>query len=216
MYSLKRNEIILIGSGGHSRMIIECARELKYTVKFILDINSKKNSKEKILGIPIKSINHINELKKNSKVFLSIGDNLLRFKFYKKYKNYFNFINLIHPSSYVAKNIIMGNGNFIAPKAIINSLSKIGNNCIINSGSIVEHECEIKDNSHLGPGCIMCGRAKLKSNVFVGTGSIILPKISVERNCIVGAGSIVLKKTSPNSLYLGRPAKLKKTFKILI
>ena len=59
MYSLKRNEIILIGSGGHSRMIIECARELKYKVKFILDINSKKNSKEKILGIPIKSINHI-------------------------------------------------------------------------------------------------------------------------------------------------------------
>ncbi len=210
MYSLKKNEIIVIGSGGHSRMIIECAQVLKYKVKFILDINLKKNSKEKILATPIKNINHINKLKKNSKVFLAIGDNLLRLKFYKKYKNYFNFINLIHPSSYLAKNIIMGNGNFIGPKATINSLSKIGNNCIINTGSIVEHECEIKDNSHLGPGCIMCGRAKLKSNVFIGTGSIILPKISVERNCIVGAGSIVLKKTSPNALYLGSPAKLKK------
>ena len=54
MYSLKRNEIILIGSGGHSRMIIECARELKYTVKFILDINSKKILKKKFWEFRLK------------------------------------------------------------------------------------------------------------------------------------------------------------------
>ena len=74
-------------------------------------------------------------INKKSKVFLAIGDNSIRSKFYNKYKLHYNFINLIHPSSYVAKNIILGKANFIAPKVIINSLSKIGSNCIINKFS---------------------------------------------------------------------------------
>jgi len=212
MNSLKKSEIIIVGSGGHSRMIIECAQSLKFKVKYILDINKKKIVDEKILNVPVKNINYLKKIKKKSKVFLAIGDNSLRSKFYNKYKLYYNFINLTHPSSYVAKNVILGKANFIAPKVIINSSSKIGNNCIINSGSIIEHECEINDNVHVGPGSTLCGRTKVKLNVFIGSGSIIFPKVSIERNCIIGAGSLVLKKTSPNCLYLGRLAKIKKKY----
>lgn len=212
MKSLTKNQMIIIGSGGQSRMIIECAQCLKYKIKYIIDIRKKKDVKEKILNIPVKSINFLKEIKKRTKVFLAIGDNTLRSEFYNKYKLNYDFINLIHPSSYVAKNITIGKANFIAPKAIVNSLSKIGNNCIINSGSIVEHECEINDNVHLGPGSIMCGRSKAKLNVFIGSGSIIFPNIIIEKNCVVGAGSLLTNKTSPNSLYLGSPAKLKKKY----
>ena len=212
MRSLIKSQIVIIGSGGHSRMIIECAQCLKYKVKYIIDISKKKDVEEKILNIPVKNLVYLKKIKKKTKVFLAIGDNIRRAKFYNKYKLYYNFINLIHPSSYVAKNITIGKANFIAPKAVVNSLGKIGNNSIINSGSIIEHECEINDNVHIGPGSILCGRSKAKLNVFIGSGSIIFPKIVIEKNCVVGAGSIVINKTSPNSLYLGSPAKLKKTY----
>ena len=209
----KKSEIIIIGSGGHSRMIIECAQTLKYKIKYILDFNERNKSNEKILNISVKNNDHFKKIKKNSKVFLAIGDNNLRRKFYNRYKLYFNFINLIHPSSYVAKNVRLGNANFVAPKAIINSFAQIGNNCIINSGSIIEHECEIHDNVHIGPGSILCGRVKVKQNTFLGAGSKIVPNISVEKNCIIGAGSLLTKKTFANSLYTGIPAKLKKKIK---
>jgi sugar O-acyltransferase (sialic acid O-acetyltransferase NeuD family) len=212
MRSLIKSQIIIIGSGGQSRMIIECAQRLKYKVKYIIDIKKKKDGEEKILSIPVKNLSYLKNIKKKTKAFLAIGDNVIRSKFYNKYKLYYDFINLVHPSSYVAKNIILGKANFIAPKAIVNSLSKIGNNCIINSGSIIEHECEINDNVHVGPGSILCGRSKAKLNVFIGSGSIIFPKIVIEKNCVIGAGSLVLNKTTPNSLYLGSPAKLKKKY----
>ena len=42
MRSLIKSQIIIIGSGGQSRMIIECAQRLKYKVKYIIDIKKKK------------------------------------------------------------------------------------------------------------------------------------------------------------------------------
>lgn len=207
---MNKKNLIILGSGGHCRMIVECAERLNYKINYIIDINRKIKKYEKILNIEVREISYLEKLKKNINIFIALGDNKLRAKYFNKLQGRFSFPNLIHPSSYIAKNVKIGLSNFVAPKVIINSNSSIENNCIINTGSIIEHECKIMNNVHIGPGSILCGRVKVKNNCFLGAGSKVIPNLTLETNCIIAAGSVLNINTKPNFLYAGMPAKLKK------
>ena len=205
------NKIFIIGSGGHCRPITECAIDLGYEIQAIIDVNKKSIKKtEKILGVTVKSKRELEKLKKNTKVFLAIGNNEIRSKYFKKKNKVLNFINLIHPSAYISKNIKIGKGNFIGPRVIINTKAQISNNCIINTSSIIEHEVKIFDNVHIAPGSIICGRARIHKNTFIGAGSIIFDNLKIGTNVKIGAGSVLKINATSNSLYFGVPAKIKK------
>ncbi len=86
-----KSEIFIIGSGGHSRPVLEVLNENYQKInKEIYDLSFKKNRKEKILGVKVVGSfdNFLKKKKKNT--FLAIGDNKIRGKIYnilKKKKN---------------------------------------------------------------------------------------------------------------------------------
>lgn len=204
-------KLFIIGAGGQSRVILDCAKILKYNVFGIIDINLKSsNKKEKINGIKVYPKNYIKSIKKNDAIFLAIGDNKLREKYFNKFKKKYKLVNLVHPRSIISKQIQIGKGNYIGPGVIINSNVKIFNNTIINTGVVIEHECVIEDNSHIGPGVKLGGRCYVGKNVFIGIGSIIIDKIKIGEHTIVGAASLVLKNLLKKKIYYGIPAKIKK------
>ena len=43
-------KLFIIGAGGHSRVILDCAKILKHNVLGIIDINQKKKKKRKLTG----------------------------------------------------------------------------------------------------------------------------------------------------------------------
>jgi acetyltransferase-like isoleucine patch superfamily enzyme len=53
---------------------------------------------------------------------------------------------------------------------------------------------------------------RLKRNSGIGTGSILLPGVTVHEGAMIGAGAVVTKDVPPNSLAVGVPAKVVKTF----
>ena len=53
---------------------------------------------------------------------------------------------------------------------------------------------------------------RLKKNSGIGTGSIILPGVTVNEGAMIGAGAVVTKDVPPNSLAVGVPARVVKTF----
>ncbi len=204
-------KLFIIGAGGQSRVILDCAKILKYNVFGIVDMNLKSNSKkEKINGVKVYPKNYIKKIKKNDAIFLAIGDNKLREKYFNKFKKKYKLVNLIHPRSIISKQIQIGEGNYIGPGVIINSNVKIFNNTIINTGALVEHECVIEDNSHIGPGVKLGGRCFVGKNVFIGIGCVIIDKIKIGEDTIVGAASLVLKNLLKKKIYYGIPAKIKK------
>lgn len=202
-------KLFIIGAGGHSRVILDCAKILKHDVLGIIDINQNKKKNEKINGIKVYPKNHMNIIKKNYAIFVAIGENKLREKYYNKYKKNYKLINLIHPKSLISKQIKIGKGNYIGPGVTINSNTKIWNNTIINSGALIEHECVIKDNSHIGPGVKLGGRCIVSENVFIGIGSVVVDKVKIGEDTVVGAASLVLKNLLKKKKYFGIPAKIK-------
>ncbi len=53
----------------------------------------------------------------------------------------------------------------------------------------------------------LCGNVKIGKNCFIDAGSTIIQGITIGNNSIVGAGSVVLENISPNTTYVGNPAK---------
>jgi len=199
--------LYIIGAGSHSSVVIDLAISLNYKIIFIVDINSNKIGNEKKFGIPVKNRSFIKKIKKNSKVFLAIGNNILRKIQYQKYKSTFKFINLISKSSKVSKYSKLGEANYIGPNVIINAGTIIKNNCILNTNSVIEHDVIVDNNVHICPSVTIGGKCKIGDESFIGLGSNIIDNISIGKKVILGAGSLVTKKLKSNSIYFGVTAK---------
>lgn len=50
------------------------------------------------------------------------------------------------------------------------------------------------------------------SNVFIGYGTIILPGVTIGNNVVIGAGSIVSRDIPSNSVAVGAPARVIKSY----
>jgi sugar O-acyltransferase (sialic acid O-acetyltransferase NeuD family) len=205
-------DLIVIGSGGHARTIIDTAKlNSLLNITGVLDIHFKENIKEKILGVPI--LGGMQYLEKISPdhtvVFLAVGDNKIRKTLSTVIDEHgFKSINIAHPKAYISEYATLGNGNFVGAFANIGPNSRIANYCIVNTLATIEHEVRISDFCQFGPGSIVCGRSSIDENVFIGAGSKVIDNISISTGVTIGAGAVVIKNiTEHNTKYAGVPAR---------
>ena len=111
--------------------------------------------------------------------------------FEKIKKNGFSIPNLIHPFSYVAEDVILGEGIQIMAGSIIQTKVSIGDNCIINSRASIDHNSLIGKNTHVAPSSCICGDVHIGNNSYIGAGSTIIQGIKLRKNSFVKAASLV-------------------------
>ncbi|MEG2587498.1 MAG: acetyltransferase [Cetobacterium sp.] len=206
-------EIVIIGAGGHAKVLIDIVEKRK---KFLQDnvsiygILDDNYAEENFLGYPY--LGKIADLQKidgykNKKYIIAIGNNQIRENISKKLE--ISFITLIHPTAILGKNVKIGIGTAIMAGVIINSSSRIGNHTIINTGAIVEHDCMIDNYVHISPKVAIAGGVKIGKASWIGIGSSIIQEIRIGKNVMLGAGSVVVKNLKNNSKAFGVPAKEK-------
>ncbi|WP_407535960.1 acetyltransferase [Cetobacterium somerae] len=206
-------EIMIIGAGGHAKVIIDIILQRKknlndnLVIKGILDDSFNENEKKDLFGIPIiGKVNKILELPSNIYYIIAIGNNDIRKKISQNYKE-IKYITLIHPKAIVAENVSLDEGTVLMAGSIVNSDTKIGKHCIINTGSIVEHDNIIKDYVHISPGATLCGGVIIEEETWVGARSTIIQGIRIGKKVIIGAGSVTIKDIDSFSTVIGIPAK---------
>ena len=204
------NDLLIIGSGGHSRAVLSAAFHHKdLNIIGIIDINFKED--QNILGVPvIGSIEKLSSFSKQStKVFMAIGDNKIRKSIYSdtSVKDFDN-ISIIHPSAIIDPSSNIGSSNFIGPFANIGPNVILGSYNLINSYCNIEHETVIGDFNDLAPSSVICGRCKLGNNIFVGANSTIIDNIKINNNNKVGAGSVIITDIlDEGKTYVGSPGR---------
>ncbi len=136
-------KVIIIGAGGHSKVISEIIEQNGDVVLGYLDDKAKGNN---IIG---KICDTKKIFKKNDSVefIIAIGNNEIRNKIFNSYD--VKYYTAIHKSATVSKSAKIGEGTAIMAGVIINSNCSIGRNCIINTASVIEHDCLIKERSPL-------------------------------------------------------------------
>lgn len=200
--------IAIIGAGGHTRSSINLLRQNYPNVFLQIYDNSYCNlSNEFICDIEL--VGKIQDINDDDLIFLSIGDNSLREKYFLQYASKILQDNLFYSKSFSDTETFLGVGiaNQIFQNVYINSFTKIGNNNIINTGAILEHETTLGSHNHISIGAILCGRVIIGNRCFIGAGSVVIDRVSICDDVILGAGSVVTKDITEPGTYVGNPAR---------
>lgn len=157
--------ILIIGAGGHGRVVAEVAQDCDYDEVAFLDDNS---------DLAIGKISDIKNFKdKYTDVFIGIGNNKVREKLLTEIKTLgFNIPALVHPSAYISRSSMIGIGTIIEPKAIVNANSVIGEGCIISVGSIIDHDVTIGKCCHINAGAIVMASKEIKNLIKIEAGEV--------------------------------------------
>jgi UDP-perosamine 4-acetyltransferase len=204
---------LIIGAGGHSRVVISILRELNVCqIEGILDL-SEIESSELILGVPVLgSVALLDKLNSSKKLdyYLAIGDNLIRRYWYEKLsRQNCSLPNLISPHAIVDASAILGDANMICSRAFIGPGAVIQSNNLFNTGSIIEHEVIVGSHCHFAPASSMAGRVVVGDECFIGAGATILPKVRIVDRVMVGGGALINRDLQiSGSTYVGVPGKL--------
>lgn len=202
-----KNKISIIGYSGHSYACIETALSQDMIVNSYCDLEEKKFN-----PYNLKFLGNDDNIDKNHYPFISIGDNLIRRKIYKKFVNnkIFLELSLIHSNTIISNSSLIENQTFISAGVILNPFVKIGKGCIINTGAILDHETIVGDFSHICPGAVLAGNVTIGENCMIGANSIIKEGIKIGNNVTVGSGSVILNDIPNDLIIVGNPGRVLK------
>lgn len=114
---------------------------------------------------------------------------------------------LIHPASWVSRNVDLGGGTVILAGAIVQTGTRIDRGCILNTGSSVDHDCTLAEGVHIAPGARLAGGVTVYDRAWIGIGSAVKENLSIGSDAVVGAGAAVIHDVSSGQTVAGVPAK---------
>ncbi len=202
---VKDREAVVIGAGGHGKVIISLLQELGFKVSMVLDDNPSRWG-ENILSVPVKGpVEEILRMQDIGAV-IGIGNNPTRLEVAKKNHD-IHWITAIHPFSWVHPSVKIGEGSVVFAGSVIQPDTVIGKHCIINTGVTIDHDCQIGDGVHIAPGCHLAGNITIEEGSFLGVGVSVIPGCTIGKGTIVGAGATVITDLPEMVVAVGTPAR---------
>ncbi len=215
---MAKKKIVLIGGGGHCKVVISILKKLdNFEIAGIVD-NYKLGSLIKGIKV-IGTDDNLRDIYQSGihYALITVGstkDNTKRYTLFNMAREIgYEVLVIISPEAIVDKSIKIDEGTVIMLGCIINVGSSIGKNCIINTGAIIEHDCKIGNHCHISPGVHISGAVNIGELTFIGIGATIIQGIKIGKNVTIGAGSVIIKDIPDNVIALGNPAKIIKNKK---
>lgn len=201
-----RNKLIIIGAGGHGKVVANIAMLNGYKEIYFLDDDTSKKyiGKYQIIG----TTKDINRYKNEYDFFIAIGDNEIRKKLTMLLlDNDIKPVSLIHPSAVIDSTVQIGYGVVVMANSVVNADANLSRGVIVNTGATVDHDCSIGSYTHICPGVHIAGGVKIGSKVWVGIGTSVINNLSICNDCLIGAGSLVTKNILTKGTYFGCPVR---------
>ncbi len=201
--------LIIIGVGGHGRVVLDAAREGQLLVKGFIDTIAKCG--DVVNGCTVLGNNELLddiEFLEAHTFIVAIGNQESRRKLSLLLLERASLATVIHPRSTLSKSVSIGAGTAIIAGAIVNANAKVGRFCILNTSCTIDHDNTIADGVQICPGVHLAGKVKCGEDVFIGTGATVIPGISIGANSIIGAGSVVIRDVPEGAKVVGNPARI--------
>lgn len=197
-------KLLIIGAGGHGKVVAECAAKNNYEEIVFLDDDRKRTfcGKYTVAG----KTDRVQELAGD--VIVAIGSPQVRQMIQRDIEQE-RLITLIHPDAVIADDVVIGRGSVIMAGVVVNPGTVLGDGCIVNTASSVDHDCHIGDFVHIAAGSHIAGTVNIGSRSWIGAGSIISNNVDICSDCVTGAGTVVVKNINEPGIYMGIPSKKK-------
>ncbi len=204
--------VIIIGSGGHARVVLDTLIAAGRQVLFLTDSNAAAHGSQ-IYGHTIKGPDDaILQLAPDSVELAigvgSVGSPTLRKKIYDRFHALgYRFATVVHPSAVISAQASLAPGVQIMAGVVIQPGAKIGTNTILNTRASIDHDCDIAAHCHIAPGVTLSGTVILGQLTHIGTGSTVIQSVAIGSGVVIGAGSVVLKPIPDGCKAWGIPAQ---------
>lgn len=202
-------KIIIVGAGGHGRVVAELAELSGYKDIVFLDSgwpSYTENYGWRIIGTPA-------DLTKVSDDFThaiaASGDNTVRLAQHETLVSAgLTVPTLVHPTATVSKHTELGAGSMVCAGAILGVYGTTGKSVILNTACSVDHDCSLSDCVHIAPGAHLCGTVTVGMRSFIGVGASVNQNLVIGSDVVVGAGAAVTRNVADGKRVLGVPARI--------
>jgi len=203
-------QVILLGGGGHGRVVLDALLSGGLSVAGVLDPDLKVG--DQVFGVPVIGGDDFLDRLAPKDVFLvnGLGANpcvLSRKRLFEDMKTRgFSFDSVRHHLTVVGAECELGEGSQIMAGAILQNRVRIGDNAVINTRASIDHDCVIGAHAFVSPGTALCGEVIVADAAFIGAGAVVIPGIQIGAFAVVGAGAVVTKSVSSKWIVAGNPA----------
>lgn len=194
-------DVIIIGAGGHARVIADIVRCCGDRCLGFLD-DAVQDAALPVLGKVDDYVNY-----PDAEFVIGIGNAAVRRKIAGELAGV-NWYTAIHPTAVVSEmDVTIGGGSVVMANAVINPGTAIGAHCIINTAAVVEHDNRIGDFAHISVGAKLAGTVSVGEDTWVGIGAVVSNNLSICGGCMIGAGTVVVRSITESGTYVGVPAR---------
>ncbi len=181
--------VILVGAGGHARVVADCIRAGGGTVAAYVDrrvaawLDAARYDSDE--AVPADG----------QPVAMGLGGvrpEVLarRLALLEAYlQRGFDAPALRHPRSWTGEDVSMAEGAMVLAGALIQPGVVLARGVIVNTGAIVEHETHIGTGTHVAPGAVVLGECRIGANCLIGAGAVLLPGTGIEDGTLVSAAT---------------------------
>ncbi len=194
-----KSPVVILGGGGHAKVLVDALLLRKIKILGFVDPISKELRVGKCVVKYLGSDGDFLANRHLRRVSLvngvgSVGDTTTRTQLFLKFKKKgYRFVSVIHPSAVVAHGVNLEEGVQIMAGAIIQTGSWVGENAIINTKASVDHDCVIGAHVHLAPGVTLSGGVHVGDRSHIGTGVSVRQGVKITKQSLVRMGSVVIK-----------------------
>lgn len=204
------NKLVILGAGGHGKVVADCAKCVGYIDIEFLDDNRHTDN---VLGYSV--VGGVSDAAKYDKsttdFFVAIGNNRVRVDLLNRLADMgCGIATLIHPKTVVSEFASVDKGTLVMPGAVINAGAQIGFGAIINTGVCVDHDCKIGRGVHISPGAVLSGTVSVGEGTWICSGAVISNNVTIGAGSQIAAGAAVIKNVDDFVLVAGVPAEVKK------
>jgi UDP-perosamine 4-acetyltransferase len=204
--------VIVLGAGGHAKVLIDMLRARGAVVLGITDA-APELCAPAVLGVPVigddSRIGHYGQ--QDVLLVNGLGSTGLPERRTALFETFtaagYTFATVSHPAAVIAGDAVLGEGAQVMAGAVIQPGVRLGRNCIVNTQATVDHDCVIGDHVHLAPGATLCGAVTVGAGSHVGTGAIVVQGVAVGSRCLIAAGAVVIAALPDGASARGVPAR---------
>jgi sugar O-acyltransferase (sialic acid O-acetyltransferase NeuD family) len=195
--------VVVIGAGGHAKVVVATLQAAGRTVAGIYDDDPNRTGTE-LMGIAIRGPAD-EAVRTGLPMVIAVGDNRVRLELARRLQG--EFTTAVHPGAIVHPSCRIDPGTVVFAGAVLQPDSTLGKHVIVNTGASIDHDCRVGAFSHLAPGVRLCGNVVLGEGAFLGVASAVVPDVRIGEWSVVGAGAVVTADVEPRVTVVGIPAR---------
>lgn len=213
-------KVLIIGGKGSGTVIAQAIYDAKtkgYTnLELAGFLNDKAESGDILDGVPVID----KQSKENVQSFWEKGYKFIfslhRTDGGKAFIKLFNELGLkpymlatfVHPTAYIAPNVVIEAGAVVMPYVMISSGAKIKLNTLIMTGATIGHNTTTGEYSHIASQAVVGAYIEMGTGAHIGLNATVREYLSIGDFGTLGMGAVLTKNIGNEEIWVGNPAKL--------